>query len=790
MISESFKKYVSLLLLVSFLIPTAFSPMTAFAQVAGQTEAGKLDEQVSKSPGIWKCVTNWGNCIAWTVAGILYTLVVRPLGSFLSISGLIFNMSLGLSLDNANYTYQKIDALGVGWAFSRDVVNLFFIFMLLFIAISIILGIESYGSKQILVKLILIALLVNFSFLAAQSIIFISNAFATTIYNAQPDPSGLLGNENGHLARALGLKFEKNLALSVVNTFSPNRLFNNAPFEGFGNATSAVMAVIIVEIAGIVLILAAALVLILAAFLMISRMAGLWLLLMLAPFGFALMIFPATRSYASDWWQRLMKHAIFPAVFLFLFIISVNVLTGLNGYFTSIDKVKGFTEFITLALIQVVISEILLFTALGVSTQLGIEGGKKAVDMAGKGRSMFKGWAGRTFVAAPTARIMNKVSDKIEEKRVAGAGFAPASWRRPGTWLGGMTNAAVRGAAEQTLRAGEWTQKRGGYQDEIKRYGERVKDIGDPTLKAQFISELPEHIRRAILDGMSARDLVAMHDSVSTDPKGLGIRDSIMATVAKLAPEKKDRIYEEQAKNMIAKKESAVDVENMIKNLSAADKQVELRERWSKEGLKDLKTFVPILRDATTPDELKESFTETATKENIQAVIKQFERQYGSGASETEDFIKYIDSKRSDKTDFALGIAPGFTYALGKDIKKIVPKINFEDLSADHFDYAKFPELMEDIIKYAPQKSFYPIYSSEIFDPFVRGLKHMGATATDIAGKLRSFGNNSMATYIETNEIAQQMLGLTSRGGGGAAGGAGGGAAGGAATGGATGGTP
>jgi len=789
MISESFKKYVSLLLLVSFLIPTAFSPMTAFAQVAGQTEAGKLDEQVSKSPGIWKCVTNWGNCIAWTVAGILYTLVVRPLGSFLSISGLIFNMSLGLSLDNANYTYQKIDALGVGWAFSRDVVNLFFIFMLLFIAISIILGIESYGSKQILVKLILIALLVNFSFLAAQSIIFISNAFATTIYNAQPDPSGLLGNENGHLARALGLKFEKNLALSVVNTFSPNRLFNNAPFEGFGNATSAVMAVIIVEIAGIVLILAAALVLILAAFLMISRMAGLWLLLMLAPFGFALMIFPATRSYASDWWQRLMKHAIFPAVFLFLFIISVNVLTGLNGYFTSIDKVKGFTEFITLALIQVVISGILLFTALGVSTQLGIEGGKKAVDMAGKGRSMFKGWAGRTFVAAPTARIMNKVSDKIEEKRVAGAGFAPASWRRPGTWLGGMTNAAVRGAAEQTLRAGEWTQKRGGYQDEIKRYGERVKDIGDPTLKAQFISELPEHIRRAILDGMSARDLVAMHDSVSTDPKGLGIRDSIMATVAKLAPEKKDRIYEEQAKNMIAKKESAVDVENMIKNLSAADKQVELRERWSKEGLKDLKTFVPILRDATTPDELKESFTETATKENIQAVIKQFERQYGSGASETEDFIKYIDSKRSDKTDFALGIAPGFTYAItGKDIGKIVPKINFEDLDADHVEQFKGKGLMDDIMKYSRQKNFLSIYNSSIFKEFTERIKAMGDTAEDVADGLGKLGNHDLAQYVRINEIAQQMLGLKPRSGGGGAAGSGG--TGGAATGGATGGTP
>src|SRR3989338_5496008 len=302
MISENFKKYVSLLLLISFLIPTVLSPVVAYAQGEGVqgTEAAKLKKKVDEKTGIWNCVTNTGECIAWTVAGIMYTLVVRPLGSFLSITGLFFNMAIGLSLDNANYTYQKIEALGTGWAFSRDVVNLFFIFMLLFIAISIILGIESYGSKQILVKLILIALLVNFSFLAAQSIIFISNAFATTIYNAQPDPSGLLGNENGHLARALGLKFEKNLALSVVNTFSPNRLFNNAPFEGFGNATSAVMAVIIVEIAGIVLILAAALVLILAAFLKIPRGAGFGFLWFPPLLGFPFIFFPEKKSDAQE----------------------------------------------------------------------------------------------------------------------------------------------------------------------------------------------------------------------------------------------------------------------------------------------------------------------------------------------------------------------------------------------------------------------------------------------------------------------------------------------------------
>ncbi|OGF65154.1 hypothetical protein A2Z53_00935 [Candidatus Giovannonibacteria bacterium RIFCSPHIGHO2_02_42_15] len=770
MISENFKKYVSLLLLISFLIPTVLSPVVAYAQGEGVqgTEAAKLKKKVDEKTGIWNCVTNTGECIAWTVAGIMYTLVVRPLGSFLSITGLFFNMAIGLSLDNANYTYQKIEALGTGWAFSRDVVNLFFIFMLLFIAISIILGIESYGSKQILVKLILIALLVNFSFLAAQSIIFISNAFATTIYNAQPDSEGLIGNKNGILARALGLKFQKNLSISVVNTFSPNRFFNNAPFNDVGNGITAVISVILIEIAGIVLILAAALVLTLAALLMISRMAGLWLLLMLAPFGFALMIFPATRSYASDWWQRLMKHAIFPAVFLFLFIISVNVLTGINGTFASIDKFKGITEFITLALVQVLISGILLFTALGVSTQLGIEGGKKAVDIAGKGRSMFKGWAGRTFVAAPAARFMNKVSDKIEEKRVTGAGFGPASLRSPRTWFGGLTNAAVRGAAEQTLRAGEWTQKRGGYQEEIKRYGERVRDIGDPTLKAQFISELPEHIRRAILDGMNARDLVAMHGSVSTDPKGQGIRNSIMATVAKLAPEKKDRIFEEQAKNMIAKKEGAVDVENMIKNISAADKQVELRERWAKEGLKDLKTFVVTLNDTATPDELKQAFVETASKENLQAVAKQFERKesFGPNSKQTLDFINYVESKRKDKTDMVLGIVPGYADRIpGKDRTKIIAKVNFEDLSIDHVNAT--PDLMKEIVHFAPQKSFYPIYNSEIFDPFVRGLKSLGTTATDIAGKLRSFGNNSMATYIETNEIAQQMLGLTHSGGGG-----------------------
>src|SRR3989344_684841 len=73
-----------------------------------------------------------------------------------------------------------IDAITIGWGITRDVANIFFIFILLIIAIATILRLESYGAKQLLPKLIILALLINFSLVIATTIVDASNVLALT----------------------------------------------------------------------------------------------------------------------------------------------------------------------------------------------------------------------------------------------------------------------------------------------------------------------------------------------------------------------------------------------------------------------------------------------------------------------------------------------------------------------------------------------------------------------------------------------------------------------------------
>lgn len=76
-----------------------------------------------------------------------------------------------------------IDAPAVtqGWVIIRDLSNMFFIIVLLIIAISTILGIETYNYKKLLPKLILMAILINFSKMICGILIDVSQIMMMTL---------------------------------------------------------------------------------------------------------------------------------------------------------------------------------------------------------------------------------------------------------------------------------------------------------------------------------------------------------------------------------------------------------------------------------------------------------------------------------------------------------------------------------------------------------------------------------------------------------------------------------
>src|SRR3989344_3720181 len=331
------KKFLAGLLIVSILSLTL-----PFHQAQAQTWLGKFTSGAAR---VGKSILPAAMTVGSTAlkAVVALALVKWLSGITVKLAGLIFNMSLGLALDNENYSSSKIKAIDDGWTFSRDVVNIFFIFILLFIAIATILGIESYGAKSLLARLIIVALLVNFSLLATRAVIYISNSLAVQIYNAQVNIADS-DKEAGAIATALGLKFKKNLGAAVIDRFDIVKLITRAPNSDTG-ITTAALGITLLQLAAIVVSILAAFLLFVASFLFITRMAVLWLLMILAPFGF---------------------------VFLIL---------------------------------QVTIAFNLLFASLMVEKQLGVYGADGAIGMAKKGGTWTRGFAARHTIGRGAAKL-------------------------------------------------------------------------------------------------------------------------------------------------------------------------------------------------------------------------------------------------------------------------------------------------------------------------------------------------------------------------------------------------
>src|SRR3989344_1752540 len=507
---------VSRKFLAGFLIIAILSLMLPVHQAhAGAKELGKTfltgaGKVAKAAPGFL-----WG--AAKVGAGIIGTAMLLKFlsGVIVELAGLIFNMSLGLTLDNENYSSSKIDAIDAGWTFSRDVVNIFFIFILLFIAIATILGIESYGAKSLLARLIVVALLVNFSLLATRGIIYVSNSLAVQIYNSQVNIGDTAGTA-GALSGFLNLKFKKNLGEQVMNRFYLKQLYEKAPKPDSASAlANELLGFGTIELGAIVVALLAAFLLFVASFLFITRMAVLWLLMILAPFGFVFLILPATRSYAQQWWKKLIDQAVFAPAFLFLFFIALKVLGSLGDLIDKAGKIESETEFVALLLLQVTMAFILLFASLMVAKQLGVYGADGAIGMANKGGTWTRGFAARHTIGRGAA--------KLRESRLGQA----ITQRSPLAY-----KALNRGA-----RVGGFDEK------VVKERMSFLKSLKNDTIRAEQFGKLPLYMQNITAKKISARELAGMHDKGSSS-----VKTQIDQAVRNLSTEQSVKYHDERAK--------------------------------------------------------------------------------------------------------------------------------------------------------------------------------------------------------------------------------------------------
>ncbi len=198
------------------------------------------------------------------------------------------------------------------WGIIRDLVNLFFILALLVIAFGTIFD-TSYGAKHTLFKLLVVALLINFSYVIGAMVIEFSNIMA----------SAFLGSIGSH----------GDVGSRVAQSIQPGSFYpDNTIVKELTNIQGGV------EVAGRVLsslvfaiiFMALSIVAMAVGFLLIlMRIPILWVILIFAPIAWAGMIFPQTEKQTwGAWWKSLIEWSFVLPVYMFFIFLGVYFMNN------------------------------------------------------------------------------------------------------------------------------------------------------------------------------------------------------------------------------------------------------------------------------------------------------------------------------------------------------------------------------------------------------------------------------------------------------------------------------
>lgn len=337
---------------------------------------------------------------------------------FLWIAGWFFNATLVYSL-NFGLLLKAVPIVDIGWKILRDVANLCFIFILLYIAINTILQTKSADTKRLLIRVIIVAILLNFSLFFAKVVIDSSNILALQFYEKMS--TGSDGDDRKAYDKGISQTFIKNLGLESV-------------YKAGGGDSSAtgvepipnIRNTIVIMIGGALMILVTAFVFFAGAIMFIIRTIVLIFLLVLSPLAFLSMILPQTESHWKKWSGMLLSQSFFAPIYMIMMYIVISIVST-GSFSTPSGTPTNIASFLsgnassvgTIYVYLILIA--LMLGSLFVAKSLGAVGGDFARNMAGKATFGASSWMGRRSAGYIGSKLAeNKWVNNLANNRRAG----------------------------------------------------------------------------------------------------------------------------------------------------------------------------------------------------------------------------------------------------------------------------------------------------------------------------------------------------------------------------------
>lgn len=254
---------------------------------------------------------------------VISSVIFKLTGYIFGISAKIFENSVVYSLSGTLYSSFKF--INVGWVFIRDLINSLFIFVVLYIAFQQLLkmdgGVDTKKLQSTLIKIIMAALLINFSLFFTKAAIDVSNFLSRAIYYQMENVSsdGLTRTYGPANALVAGLD---------IQTLLKDPVEKGAGFgEKLANIKDDQIIKTLVYLGGSAVHIIAAIMFFTMAFFFVARILVLIIIMLTSPMYFLSFILgnvAIVKKYTKMWYDQLVSQILFPIVFMLIIYIAVT----------------------------------------------------------------------------------------------------------------------------------------------------------------------------------------------------------------------------------------------------------------------------------------------------------------------------------------------------------------------------------------------------------------------------------------------------------------------------------
>lgn len=314
----------------------------------GSYAAKDYAKQPSTCDSYWSLfdVVCWGR----TLSVLIGSALIAMSAWLLAVAALFFNFLVDHTIIQfgALFTPGVREGIDIGWSAIRDIANIVIIGMFVFIAINIILGVKDFGEKKMIARILIVAVLLNFSLLFSKVIIDTSNFVAMQFYKA----SELYSTSSG--AGQNGVEFTGDFSQKGI----AGQFIKFAGLEGVGKtyealktasfgirednyATASGWTALLFGLVTATLFTAAALVLLYGCYILVTRAVLLVFIMLTSALAFASWLIPHHTIDIgwTTWWKSLLKSAFLAPILMGLLwatlviadAVSVNTKSGTLG---------------------------------------------------------------------------------------------------------------------------------------------------------------------------------------------------------------------------------------------------------------------------------------------------------------------------------------------------------------------------------------------------------------------------------------------------------------------------